>query len=167
MMSLSTLFLWNRITSSELAGDSIVLGLSPFAMENEISPHYFISRLRSYGDRELNEFAIKMEQLLALDEEYSPDIVSQFAGVKELTQTVTQPCWFLITGEFSHGRPRLTHIRVTGELVRAVGGAPEELMLRTVKSGTLPAEYAGFDTGPSRPTGPRSPGTAGTAWTCS
>lgn len=82
MLSLETFFLWNRITSASQEKDTIVFETSQFMPENEIPPQYLIKRLRSFGDRDLNEFALKVEQLLTLNQEYTPDITCHFADRK-------------------------------------------------------------------------------------
>lgn len=67
---------------------------------------YFVERLRSFGDRDQNEFALKIEHLLAIDQEYTPQQTNQFPKPNELIDKIRDPRWLLVTGDFLNNRPR-------------------------------------------------------------
>lgn len=60
VMTINTLLKWNRIASASMKGSVITFELNPINIGPDISPQYIIDRFKSYGNKALNEFAIKI-----------------------------------------------------------------------------------------------------------
>jgi len=71
-VSIPALFKWHRIASAINRADSIVFSLIAINQENMVSEQYAIERFKSFGRKDLNEFAVKLQQL-AENNSYSPE----------------------------------------------------------------------------------------------
>lgn len=134
---MSSLFKWNRIASATNHSDRVVFSLTPTNQDNMISERYAIERFRSFGRKDLNEFAVKLEQLVE-NGRYSPEECRQFPQLHQLLKKTSPPNWVTLHGDFSQGVPCYNSLEISHSLCRKFNATPEQMMLRCVKYGDLP-----------------------------
>lgn len=136
-MNLPTLFRWNRIVGAVNHSDRITFTLTEVAQESMVSAQYVIDRFKSFGRKDLNEFALKLEQLMH-NNQYSEVEAGHFPRVQDLIPQRMSPNWVSIHGDYSNGFPHFSIMEISHSFCRRFGMTPEQMMGLCVKYGELP-----------------------------
>ena len=102
-----------------------------------ISERYVIDRFKSYGRKDLNEFAVKLEQLLQ-NGSYTKEEYELFPQAEQLLKKCEMPNWLSLHGDFSQGSPCFRTMEVSHAFCRKFNMTPEQMMVQCVRYGDLP-----------------------------
>jgi hypothetical protein len=92
-ISFDTFFQWNRIISAVNYADYITLTLIPVNLDSDANVNYIVERYKSFGDKTLYEFAIKLERLAESFSQYKPSQDIPFQNSLDLVKGCNNRNW--------------------------------------------------------------------------
>lgn len=138
---MNLIFAYNRIVEARSHDNVITMKLVPTDPGFETPIEYVVERFKSFGDKASYDFAVKLEQFVALGNDYTPEEVNTFADPLDFLVGGEKSTWFAIKGCYTNPFLRFSSIEVSHNLCRALGFTIDQMMAASVTTGSLPIKY--------------------------